>query len=220
MNNSSSTAAIVPNKPPAAASSADGDTNRADMNIRYDIYTPPPHGDSMGMMQSTCSPSSGKVQRSMYTSPPPLKRRRHNIVHHENDDSVDSSGINADHYETPSPESILIDLNSGLSLLHDSSKPSRPRAASMSIHQGTTNQEPQEHEGSASACRLNLGGRSPLPVLSLSYDGDEEDDAELASYFPRIRLEMRTSRNYRRYAHQEHRFIPIQDDPCEEEAGK
>src|SRR5210317_1366309 len=203
MNNSSSTAAIVPNKPPAAASSADGDTNRADMNIRYDIYTPPPHGDSMGMMQSTCSPSSGKVQRSMYTSPPPLKRRRHNIVHHENDDSVDSSGINADHYETPSPESILIDLNSGLSLLHDSSKPSRPRAASMSIHQGTTNQEPQEHEGSASACRLNLGGRSPLPVLSLGYDGDEEDDAELASYFPRIRLEMRTSRNYRRYAHQE-----------------
>lgn len=192
------------------------------MNIRYDIYTPPPHEDSMGMMQSTCSPSSGKVQRSMYTSPPPLKRRRHNIVqcYHENDDSADSSGINADHYETPSPESILIDLNSGLSLLHDSSKPSRPRAASMSIHQSTTNQEPQEHEVSASACGLNLGGRSPLPVLSLGYDGDDEDDAELASYFPRIRLEMRASQHYRRYAHQEHRFIPIQDDPCEEEACK
>ena len=217
MNYSSSTAAIVPKKPPVAASSEDGDANRADMNIRYDIYTPPPHEDSMGMMQPTCSPSSGKVQRSMYTSPPPLKRRRHNIVHENDSGSID-------HYETPSPESILIDLNSGLSLLHDSSKPSRPRAASMSIHQSTTHQEhqePQEQEGSASACRLNLSGRSPFPVLSLGYDGDDEDDAELASYFPRNRLEMRASRQYRRYAHQEHRFIPIQDDPCEEEeAGK
>jgi len=176
--------------------------------MRSTISTPPPLENSM-MMQSTCSPPSSGEMRRPLTSPPPLPKRCKLVV-------VVSQGGHAGFnssvldQETPaSAKSVLIELNSGLSILNNTNKSADappPRLFALSF----PTQEPQEEGSNVGSV---IGGNAPILSFDTLYD-DEGDDAELASYFPRIRLQMRPRRRFVSMHHAG--FIPIQDDPCDD----
>jgi hypothetical protein len=187
---------VSPNKKASSkpASDGDGDSSSlpssgwaAEHNMRTIISTPPPLEDS----------TSNEKMRRPLSSPPPLpKRCKHNIVPQEGHASVNSSVFDQ---ETPpaSAKSVLIQVDSSLSV---------PRL--RLVVPTFTTQEPQE-EGSS--------GVGSTPILSYNTLNDDGDDAELASYFPRIRLQMRPRWQRRRFVTMEHAgFIPIQDDPCDD----
>jgi hypothetical protein len=175
--------------------------------MRSTISTPPPLENSM-MMQSTCSPPSSGEMRRPLTSPPPLPKRCKLVVVSQGGHAGFNSSV-LDQETPASAKSVLIELNSGLSILNNTNKSADappPRLFALSF----PTQEPQEKGSNVGSV---IGGNAPILSFDTLYD-DEGDDAELASYFPRIRLQMRPRRRFVSMHHAG--FIPIQDDPCDD----
>ena len=112
--------------------------------------------------------------------------------------------------ETPVPaKSVLIDLNSGHSILNN------PKSADAPPPRLTETELTRKASGSSSSSSIatsSVNSSSTAgPILSFfDAPGDSDgDDAELVSYFPRIRLQMRPSRQ-RSFVPST--FVPIQDE--------
>lgn len=118
--------------------------------------------------------------------------------------------------ETPvSAKSVLIELNSGHSILNSSKSADAPPPR-LVAPPSVPSQEPQEEYFSVGSITRVTNG----PILSFDDapdDDDDGDDVELASYFPRIKLHMRPFRQ-RRFVPKHAKFIPIQDDSSEEDS--
>lgn len=216
---------VSPNKAPSKPA-ADRDSSSAWAGVRCNISTPPPLEDSFTLKMS---PSSGsKMKRPMMMSPPPLpKRCRHFVVPSRpgRTCSFDDSTAAEQQPETPpaSTKSVLIDLNEGHSILNNPKSADAPPPIRLVAPPSVSTQEPQEEGGGSSSIDTSFTStRSNGPVLSFDASSSDDDslDAELASYFPRIRLQMRPQRRQRRSDPRHAKFIPIQDDASEESSGE
>lgn len=203
---------VSPNKKAPSKHAADRDSSLLSSargeQMRSTISTPPPLENSTVMQSSTCSPPSSGEMRRPLTSPPPLPKRCKLVVAPQGGRAGFNSSV-LDQETPASAKSVLIELNSGLSILNNTNKSADappPRLVAPSL----PTQEPQE-EGSNVG--IVIGGNAPILSFDTLYD-DEGDDAELASYFPRIRLQMRPRRRF--VSIDNAGFIPIQDDPCDD----
>jgi len=153
----------------------------------------------------------------MMSPPPPPKRCKHYVAPSGGHDCVNSSSSSVpEQPETPvSAKSVLIELNSGHSILNSSKSADAPPPR-LVAPPSVPSQEPQEEDFSVGSITSANG-----PILSFddAPDADDGDDAELASYFPRIKLQMRPFRQ-RRFIPKHAKFIPIQDDSSEEAEGE
>mmetsp|Transcript_2638 Transcript_2638/g.4490 ORF Transcript_2638/g.4490 Transcript_2638/m.4490 type:complete len:224 (+) Transcript_2638:123-794(+) len=206
---------VSPNKAPSSKPAADRDSSSwsAWAGNRCTISTPPPFEDSF----ITKSPSSGSKMRRPMMSPPPLpKRSKHFVVPSGGYACCNNNSSAPEQPKTPpSANSVLIDLNGGHSILNNPMSADVPPLRLVAPPSVST-QEPQE-EGNISIDSFTSNSRNG-PILSFNASDDDSSDAELASYFPRIKLQMR-SRRRRRSDPRHTTFIPIQDDPSEESSG-
>lgn len=171
------------------------------------------------------SRSGSKMRRPMMSPPPLPKRSKHYFVvpsrGHECCDNGDNNSRAPEQPETPaSAKSVLIDLNGGHSILNNPKSADVPPPRLVAPASVST-QAPQEEGNSSSSIDSFTSNSRNGPILSLFNDASDDDssDAELASYFPRIKLQMRPCRQ-RRSDPRHAKFIPIQDDPSEESSGE
>mmetsp|Transcript_25704 Transcript_25704/g.39479 ORF Transcript_25704/g.39479 Transcript_25704/m.39479 type:complete len:219 (-) Transcript_25704:194-850(-) len=206
---------VSPNKPPSKPA-ADRDSSSLPSSAcaerRCTFSTPPPFEDSHDQ------PSFGKIRRPMMLSPPPPpKRCKDYVAPSGGHDCVNSSSCSSvpEQPETPvSAKSVLIELNSGHLILNSSKSADAPPPRLVAPPSVPSQEPPEEYFSVGSITRANG------PILSFDDapdDDDDGDDAELASYFPRIKLHMRPFRQ-RRFVPKHAKFIPIQDDSSEEDS--
>mmetsp|Transcript_13060 Transcript_13060/g.20175 ORF Transcript_13060/g.20175 Transcript_13060/m.20175 type:complete len:260 (-) Transcript_13060:158-937(-) len=224
ITSATTTMLVSPNKAPsepAAGSSRDSSSSlpskafAAEHRHRCTVSTPPPFEDSFIMKKTTSSfnpPSGGKLLRRPMMSPPPLPKRCKHYVDPSgcdacSDDSSSSRSCAPEQPQTPaSAKSVLIDLNAGHSILNN---PKSVDVPPLKLFLPT--QEPRKDGNSV--------GRFPTrncPILSLDAPDDDDIDAELASYQPRFRLQMKPLRQRRRFVPKHVMFIPIQNDSSAE----
>ena len=186
----------APSKPAADRDSSSSLLSSAWAGHRRTISTPPPPLEDSTMM--------------MLLTPPPLHQKRYEHAVPPGQHACVESGM-FDQVTTPA-SSVLIELNSGLSILNNPTSADALRLVAPSC----PTQERQE-QGSSSVDGTISGYNGPiLSSFDTTNDDDDDDDAELlASYFPRIRLQMRPSREQGRFVPHAG-FIPIQHDTCED----
>jgi len=223
ITSATTTMLVSPNKAPsepAAGSSRDSSSSlpskafAAEHRHRCTVSTPPPFEDSFSMKKTTSfnPPSGSKLLRRPMMSPPPLPKRCKHYVDPSgcdacSDDSSSSRSCAPEQPQTPaSAKSVLIDLNAGHSILNN---PKSVDVPPLKLFLPT--QEPRKDGNSV--------GRFPTrncPILSLDAPDDDDIDAELASYQPRFRLQMKPLRQRRRFVPKHVMFIPIQNDSSAE----
>ncbi len=213
------TAMVSPNKAPFGpaagknSSALQAGLAFAAVEHRCTVSTPPPIEDSFIMKKPAFNPPSGtKLRRSMVMSPPPLpKRSKHYVDPSGAGDacSVDSiSSCAPEQPQTPSSaKSVLIDLNAGHLILNNSKSVDVP-PLKLAMHRSSfSTREPREQDGSS----VGSFPSRLAPILSLDTPDDDDIDAELVSYQPRSRLQMKPLRQ-RRFVPSHVKFIPIQND--------
>lgn len=218
MTSSATTTMVSPNKAPFepsagknSSSSLPGSAFSAEH--RCAISTPPPYEDSFIMRKPSSwmdPPSGSKLHRPMMSPPPPPKRSKHYVDPSGAGDacSVDSNSCAPEQPQTPaSAKSVLIDLNAGQSILNNPKSVDVPPFKLSMYRSSFSTREPQEQDDSS----VGSFPSRLTPILSLDAPDDDSIDAELVSYQPRFRLQMKPYRELRsvpRHA----KFIPIQND--------
>lgn len=225
---SATTTMVSPNKAPfepaAGKNSSALPESAFAAEHRCTLSTPPPFEDSFVVKKpASCNPPSvSNLHRPMMhrpmMSPPPLPKRsrRHYVDPSGAGDacSVDSSSSAPEQPQTPaSAKSVLIDLNAGHSILNNPKSVDVPPLKLAMSRSSFSTREPQEQDGSS----VGSFPSRLTPILSLHTPDDDDIDAELVSYQPRFRLQMKPHR-HRRFVPRNAKFIPIQNDTSDRES--